>query len=197
LTGANVTAAPPVICNYTDLTRTGDFIYGLYNTSAGQSTGGYDGRYSVPSEWPQYAIDSDVTTKYFNFGSYGNYYTPVDDAGNNTGFFVVPSISHSTVARALLFATANDNPNRDPITVTLEGSQATDNATLQMGSSWTLIYSGSTGISPIVDPGRNTYVLQQFFPNKIRYASYRLLITSQRGIDWGVQYSEARILGYF
>jgi len=39
------------------------------------------------------------------------------------------------VARALLFATANDNPNRDPITVTLEGSQATDNATLQMGSS--------------------------------------------------------------
>jgi hypothetical protein len=61
------------------------------------------------------------------------------------------------VTRGLHFATANDAPNRDPITVTLEESTETDNAKVQRGSSWTLIYNESIGISATVDYGRLTY----------------------------------------
>ncbi len=77
--------------------------------------------------------------------------------------------------------------------MTLEGSN-TD--TLDDGLSRTLIYNGSTGISPAIDPGRMQYVPQQNFSNTIAYKSHRLLVTSQRGADWAVQYSEAQIIGY-
>jgi len=62
------------------------------------------------------------------------------------------------VTRGLHFATANDTPNRDPITVTLEESTETDKANVQRDSSWTLIYNESIGISATVDYGRLTYV---------------------------------------
>jgi len=185
----------PDPCIFAQEPEIGYYVFGLYNTSAGQSTEGSDGRYSVPSEYPQYALDHNVTTKYFNFGNDGNYNVDVDQAGQNTGFMVVAVNGMATVASGLLFATANDYPNRDPTGVTLEGSNKTDNVSLSMGSSWTLLYNGSTGISPFVDPGRETYVSPQWFNNSIAFISYRLLITSQRGIDWGVQYSEAQILG--
>jgi hypothetical protein len=173
----------------------GYYVFGLYNTSAGQSTGGSDGRYSVPSEYPQFALDHNLSTKYFNFGNDGNYGVVVEQAGQNTGFIVVAANGMATVANGLRFATANDNPNRDPIGVTLEGSNKTDNVSLAMGSSWTLLYNGSTGISAFVDSGRETYVSPQWFNNAVAFISYRLLITSQRGADNGVQYSEAQILG--
>jgi len=101
------------------------------------------------------------------------------------------------VTRGLHFTTANDAANRDPITVTLEGSNETSIDMLQMASSWTLIYNGSTGISATVDPGRNTYVTPQNFTNTKAFVSYRLLVTSQRGADIGTQYSEAQILGEY
>jgi len=176
---------------------TGYYAYGLYNTSAGESTGGYNGRYSVPSEYPQYALDHNVTTKYLNFGNDGNYNVAVEQAGQNTGFIVVPVNGAATIAQGLFFATANDNPNRDPTGVTLEELNETDNAALQLGSTWTLLYSGSTGISATVDPGRETYVEPQMFNNTIAFVSYRLLISSQRDTDMAVQYSEAQILVKF
>jgi hypothetical protein len=177
------------------LTQAGDSIIGLYNTTAGQSAGGYNGVFSSASEETQYAIDNDTTTKYLNFGnSYcGNFTVP---PGICTGFIVTPSISNYTVARALLFATAGDAPERDPITVTLEGSNSTNNATLLQDSCWTLIYNGSTGISSSIDPGRSVYVMQQNFSNTMAFASYRLLVTSIRGSGDSVQYSEAQILGF-
>lgn len=116
--------------------------------------------------------------------------------GIGTGFLVIPSISSSTLACGLLFATAKDNPHRDPITVTLEGSNATNVTTLDHGSSWTLIYNGSTGINETSHPGFETNGTVQIFENTKRFSSYRLLITSQRGIADAVQYSEARIMGY-
>jgi hypothetical protein len=88
-------------------------------------------------------------------------------------------------------------PNRDPITITLEGSNATGGVALTLGSSWPLIYNGSTGINSTSAPGRATYVTQQNFSNTIPYASYRLLVTLQRGNDTAVQYSESQIIGYY
>jgi hypothetical protein len=128
-----------------------------------------------------------------NFGDTGGYNIVAPAPGVGTGFYVTPSISNASIAISLLFATANDAPNRDPITVTLEGSNV--NA-LDVGSSWTLIYNGSTGISLTVDPGRTQYVARQNFSNTIAYRSYRLLVTSHRGPEWGLQYSEAQIIGY-
>jgi hypothetical protein len=179
----------------TQLTRSGDKIVGLYNTRAGQNTGGFNGIYSNANEQPPCAIDSNTLTKYLNFGGTDCSGCTVYQPGIGTGYFVTPSISNATVARALFFATANDSPNRDPITVTLEGSNATTDAQLHQGSSWTLIYNGSTGISSTVSIGRVTYAAQQTFLNLKVFASYRLLVTSQRDNDSAVQYSEAQIFG--
>lgn len=169
---------------------------GLYNTSASRSTGASNGMYSGVSETPEMAIDGDVNTKYLNFGFQGIMGAVLNEPGVNTGFYVTPTISSATIASALRFATANDFPTRDPITVTLEGTNVTTVAALNLGSSWTLIYSGPTGIHPTIVPSRSTYVAQQNFSNTIAYRSYRLLVTSQRNLSDCVQYSESLILGY-
>lgn len=178
---------------FTIITRPGDPIVGLYNTTAGASTGGKNGRYSNSTGFPAKAICNLTSTKYLNLGGNGDAFVVATASGVGTGFYVTPTISDSSIATSLLFATGNDAPNRDPITVTLEGSNLD---TLDDGSNWTLIYNGPTGISPTTDPGRQTYVAQQNFSNTIAYKSYRLLVTSQRGSEWAVQYSEAQIIGY-
>ena len=177
----------------TTITQAGDTIVGLFNTTAGKSTGGKNGRFASNSELPAQAIDNSVSTKYLNFGATGDFYVTVNAPGVGTGYYATPAISNASVAISLRFATANDAPDRDPTGVTLEG---TNSDALDDGFSWSLIYNGSTGISPTDDPGRMTFVAQQNFSNSIAYKSYRLLITSQRGSEWAVQYSEAQIIGY-
>ena len=93
----------------------------------------FNGTYSSSSEMPHAAMDNSTSTKYLNFGQIGG-----------PGFVVTPSIKNSTVACAFLFATGNDHPNRGPLTVTLEGSNASTITALHFGSSWRLIYNGST-----------------------------------------------------
>ena len=128
-----------------------------------------------------------------NFGVTGGFYNISDAPGIRTGFYVTPSISNASIAVGLLFATANDAPNRDPLSVSLEG---TNSDAYDLGSSWTLLYNGSTGINAVSVPDRMTYGIQQNFSNTTPYKSYRLLITSQRGPERAVQYSEAHIIGY-
>ena len=175
------------------ITRAGDSIVGLYNTTAGGPTGAKNGRYSGTAEEPPQAIDNNVNTKYLNFGSTGWFGVTASAPGVGTGFYVTPTIRNASIAIALRFATADDEPDRDPLTVTLEGTNFTS---LDLASSWSLIYNGSTGIDPTADPGRRIFVPQQNFSNTIVYRSYRLLITSQRSAAWAVQYAEAQIIGY-
>lgn len=140
---------------------------------------------------PPSAIDNNIDTKYLNFG---------DNlglsrfSGINTGFYLTPLIG-SSVATGFVFTTADDVPGRDPTMVTVEGSN-NDLAELPSGRSWTLIYSGSSGISASVDPGRKTKGQLQSLNNSKAYKSYRLLITAKRGNDIALQYSEVAILGY-
>ena len=138
-------------------------------------------------EYPARAIGNSTETKYLNFGAN----LLPQTSGTDTGFYVTPSISNASLVVALRFATGNDLEQRDPLTVTLEGTNSTS---LDIGSSWTLIYNGSTGLES--DPGRKRYGVQQSFTNTIRYASYRLLVTSKRGIAYAVQYSEVQIIGF-
>ncbi len=135
-------------------------------------------------------------TKYVNYG-HGCHNCSIYQLGRGTGFIAIPSFSNPTLATGLRFFAAKDSPELDPISVTLEGSNATILEELHKGSSWTLIYNGSTGINFTKGFNRVTDIHTQWFStNKIRYASYRLLITEQAGNGSSVQYGEAMIRGY-
>lgn len=161
------------------ITQSGDPIYGPYNTAAHGSTGGFGGMFSSSDEEPPMAIDGVLNMKYLNFGNY-NSNGMSNTVGVNTGFYVTPQISAYSVACGILFATANDSPNRDPLTITLQGTNST---VLNSSYSWILIYSGPTGIDPVNNPNRSTYGTLQLFSNTRAYQSYRLLVTSQRAVN--------------
>ena len=199
LFGAGVVAlvaAHPALAD-SDVTAPGDPITGIYQTLVGgnsitSSVGTNTGQYPA-AEAPQFAIDNSTATKYLNFGN-GNQNTSAAGKGVGTGFFVTPASGFS-VLTGVHFAAANDSPERDPLTITIEGTTATSN--LNLGSSWTLIYSGPTGLA--TDPGRNTFGPIQSFLNGAAYTSYRVLISSERDAPINansVQYSEIELIGH-
>lgn len=114
------------------------------------------------------------------------------DCGVNTGFYLTLQTG-AVLLSAMRICTATSLSQRDPMTMTVEGSNQTA-ATLTLGSSWTLIYNGSTGLTS--DPGRGNYGLTQTFSNSISYSSYRILITSVRNFTYTVQYAEVELIGY-
>jgi hypothetical protein len=168
----------------------------LWNTTAGS-----DNTISAPgssvgdffaSEMPEYAFDQVVTTKYTNFGVCSAPSPPASICGTNTGLFLTLRRGASLLL-AFRFSTGNNFPDRDPLTVTIEGSNQ-PTSSLILGAEWTLIYNGSTGLDS--DPGRYSFgVLQNLTSNTVWYTSYRLLITSKRGLDTSVQYGEIELLG--
>jgi hypothetical protein len=76
------------------------------------------------------------------------------------------------------------------LSITSEESNTSTITVLNLDSSWTFIYNDSLDISPKMNLSRSTYVIKQNFSNTIVYASYQLLITSQRSNDSSVQYSK-------
>lgn len=76
--------------------------------------------------------------------------------------------------------------------MTVEGSNQ-NLSMLTLGSSWTLLYNGSTGLA--LDPGRYTYGHTMIFSNSIAYSSYRVLILTTRNLSSGVQYAEVNFIG--
>ena len=129
-----------------------------------------NGSYSSTGEDPTHAIDNDPGTKYLNYGSGGFSVVVGWEPGVATGFYVTPNITDASVACGLLFATGNDHTERDPLTVTLEGTNATG-ALLHIGSSWSLLYNGSTGMLPM-SLSRSTFAPQQNFSNTVAFQSY-------------------------
>lgn len=173
-----------------------DTVYGIWNTTAGGSSnaatsGSAFGNY-YPGEIPAMVFDRNVSTKYMSFGNCDLSGTHTVECGLNTGFYLTPLVGSSRVV-SLRFCTGNDAPLRDPLTVTLEGSNQPF-LVLTQGSSWTLIYNGSTGLNN--DPGRNAYGVTQNISNSVWYDSYRLLITSKRGVAPGTQYAEILLTVY-
>jgi hypothetical protein len=120
-----------------DITRPGDPIV---PTSA-NSPGG---------EVSPKAIDNDFNTKYLNFDKL------------NTGFTVTPSVG-SSVVQGISLVSANDAPERNPTSFTLEGSN-------DGGGTWTPIASG-----PI--PAFTAFFQEKviMFANAAAYTSYRIL----------------------
>ena len=129
------------------------------NAFIGTSSGQYPS-----NQVPSMCIDFNSTTKYLNYGTGSISGLSSNTTGVKTGFYTVLSAG-AAVVNSLQMQTANDFPARDPITCTLEGSNATG-AALSIGSSWTLLYNGSTGINATLAPGRYnwTKIQRNYFP---------------------------------
>ena len=118
--------------------------------------------------------------------------------GVGTGFVVMPQNGlRSSMIQAFQFGTANDVAQRDPLVITIEGSSTKNTVNQLIGSSWNLIYYGSTGINAASDPGRSVYGTLQTVTSPESYIAYRILIVAQRASENSVQYSEFRLFGHF
>jgi len=163
--------APAALIINADVTAPGDPIVGVAAT-AGSATstasvaGGGSGNAFPTAESPALAIDNLQSDKYLNFQQSG--------AG-----FITTILANGPQAllTGFRFSTANDAVERDPATITLEGTNS-PNPTTTLNSTWTQIYTGVTGLA--TDPGRNTFGPTVTFANTQVFSSYRLLITSVR-----------------
>ena len=134
------------------------------------------------NEDPAKLIDGLLATKYLNFGKV------------ETGFVVTPGAS-STV-KSFVLGTANDAPERDPLTYQLYGTNAAIASTDNSGGSaepWTLISQGSLALPD---------TRQQFAPavnvsNTTAYTSYKMIFPTIKnaGATNSMQLAEARFFG--
>jgi len=121
---------------------------------------------SFPSgEAPSFALDMDPGTKYLNFGK------------ENAGLIVGDGTPQ--IVNSLTFTSANDAPERDPLTWDLFGTDDMVTSAENSGGdaeSWTLVDSGVTGLS--LD--RLATAAPQSVNNTTAYGAYRLVFTGLR-----------------
>jgi hypothetical protein len=186
------------------ITNPGDPIVGIWQTAIGgnstASTAGTASAGQYPAaEAPANAIDgrylgppaTPAATKYLNFGTGGAGGVSAITKGQGTGYYVTPAIG-SSIVTGIQVATANDAPERDPLTVSIEGSNATG-ADLALGSSWTVIQS-SVNLGIDTNPGRFVLGPAVGFANTTPYTSYRVLVQTQRASANSTQYGELNLL---
>lgn len=125
-----------------------------------------------------------------NYGS-GSSHIRSMESGINTGFYVTLNVGHCAV-NGFRFSTSSDSADRDPLEISIEGSNA-PLSVLTLGRSWTYLYNGSTGLD--FDCGRKVTGPLQIIDNSIPFNSFRILITKKRGIEQVVQYSEVTLYG--
>lgn len=129
-------------------------------------------------------LDGNFNTKYFNRSKHG-ISTPGLDAG-----FMLTVKSPEEVVTAFQFATADDMPNRDPYSITIEGTNTPD-ASAGNGSGFVLLYDGPAGLA--VNPGRKSWGRVIEFRNSTAYKCYRVLVTETLNDSDATQYSEFRL----
>lgn len=135
-------------------------------------------------------FDQNIHTYCISYGS-GSQSSRTIHGGINTGFYATLSVGQCVI-RGFQFTTAGDMPNRDPLEITIEGSNS-PSSVLRFGRSWTLIYNGTSGLG--MDPGRKVAGSIQIFDNLLPFHSYRVLITRKRGLESSVQYAEFSFRG--
>ncbi|CAF4833910.1 unnamed protein product, partial [Rotaria magnacalcarata] len=175
-------------------TNSTETVYALWNTTACSdsslaSNGTGIGKY-YSGEGPGNAFDRNTNTKYTNSGACNNTASGSPTCGQNTGVYLTLQRGASMLV-AFRLATANSYPQRDPLMITIEGSNS-NSTELTRGSSWTLLYNGSSGIS--TTQTRLTCGSTQWLPtNSTWYASYRFLVNlaMNNGVSMPtIQYSE-------
>ena len=176
--------------------RTTEPIYAVWNTTAGggsaASTPGNNASYYSIGEGPDCAFDGNLTSSYTSFGQCYSGSSSIF-CGINTGLYLTLNAGSFTLV-AFYIVTRYNYPQRDPLTMTIEGSNANETL-LTHGSSWVQLYSGSTGLDQ--DPGRSAYGALQILINQLgAFRSYRFLVTSKRNISSATAYSEIVMVGY-
>ena len=168
--------AKPPVKNVLDVD---DLVAAVKNTVKGAPNVAVDGTDSSDQEQVSHAIDGDIKSKHFN-------------KAENTGLVVSAGLGASVVT-AIRFATGNDSPERDPLAITLEGSNAPDSTT-PGASGFTLLYEGPSGLAGQLE--RQQWGQTIHFTNTRAYKSYRVLICQSRGGPRaGAQYGEVELLG--
>jgi hypothetical protein len=175
-----------------------DTIIGIWNTTAGRrsnlvSAGFIAGGYPI-GEDPWKAFDGLNSTKYASYGICNSLYGSNSTmCGANTGVYTYSDRPASLLV-AFRFQTTDSSSNHDPMYITIEGSNQ-DNSSLLLGSSWSMIYNGTSGLGAV--PARRAYGVTIWLPKSvIWYTSYRILILSKRSVGETVEYSELELLGY-
>ena len=128
---------------------------------------------------------------YTNYGDCGEG-SPSSTCGVKTGFHVqlqryLSSLEHITIRTGL------NSSESDPLTITIEAT-GQYYSRLYIGTSWTLIYNGTTGLD--VDPGRNVTGPAIYMAKNVTCRSFRFLVTSKRGTSDAVQYGDIQLYGY-
>ncbi len=168
-------------------------IKAVYNTTVRgdslASTPGFNLGNYASDEPAARACDRIISTKYLNYGwCIKENNSPI--CGLNTGFYLELK-QGALLVTGLQICTGDDRPERDPLQVSLEGSNQSGTG-LTLGTSWTLIYKGNSGLEP--DPGRVACGILQSFNNSIQYKSYRFLVSAKRtSSSDSVQYSELQL----
>jgi hypothetical protein len=187
LAGWAGSAGAAIIIN-ADVTAPGDPIVGIAATagsptSTAATAGGGSGNAYPTAEGPANSIDNNQGNKYLNF--------------QQSGAGLITTINTNGPQASLTgfrFSTGNDAAERDPATITIEGTNS-PNAVTTLNSTWTSIYSGVSGLA--TDPGRNTFGSQVNFAASPAFSSYRVLITSVRtpGTANSFQFGELELIG--
>jgi hypothetical protein len=156
-----------------DVTNKGDALNGFPN---------YSGAWPA-AEVPANAIDNSASTKYLNFG--GKVQPP-------SGFCVTPSLG-ATVVTGLTFTSANDTPDRDPVTWEVYGSNKS------IDGPWALIAKGAVDdfSRPIEWPRLTKGVTPIGFANTMPYTNYKVVFTGLRNFTAAnsMQIAEVELLG--
>lgn len=135
-------------------------------------------------------FDGRTTTKFTSRGNSSSGSNAI--AGLNTGFHLTIAECQPTLVQFRL-ATSDTGPERDPMTMTIEGSNCYNLTTC---ASWSLIYNGTTGLDGV--PARQTFGPLQTISSPVVYTSYRFLMTSKRNSTNSIfiSYSEVELYGY-
>jgi len=137
---------------------------------------------------PSNLFDDSIITRYVTRGNSYNGTNAI--AGLDTGFYVAVADCEAVLTEFSI-APERSQPTRDPITVTVEGSNGGD---LTKGSNWNAVYNGATGLLTIAN--RSAEGQQQTITQPGSYLYYRFLVTSKRTISDYVSYTEVKLYGY-
>lgn len=167
-------------------------IQGIWDTTAGgdctfAGPGNERGKY-LPQAPPIAVFDDDATTKYLSFGNCGgNLLSRLASCGLKTGFHFTFA-SHPKPLKSFRIRTADDFIFRDPLRVTIEGSNTTS-SNLCFGQGWRLLYDGESGL--ISKLNRQEWgTTRSLMNNSQIFKNYRFLVTQKRALSVGVQYAD-------
>jgi hypothetical protein len=161
-----------------DITAPGDIVQGVPN----QPETDWNDIGWPPAEAPMYAIDNNTGTKFLHFAG---------DIGPS-GIRITP-LDGPSVVNGLTLTTANDSPNRDPITFKLSGSNVgIDGPYLLIAEGDIVDFAGEAAW-----PRFTKNATPITFANDMAYAHYQLMFPTVRDpdADNSMQIAEVELLG--